>query len=323
MERFANNATTTVNQVGGIDNSTDPVTFTVTSAASFPSSGNFRIIIDSEIMKVTSVSGNNLTASRAQEGTVIHKHDHLANVYHIFTAEAITQASYDTIQSGQYAQLPASPERGRLYIPNNDQDWQVGQASGWTPVGPLIPMTKPDNSAYSWVNQGSTTVTQTGHKIILSGNNSTFGNRFARMKAALTPPFRYTLIFTSTIKDFTSNSAAGIVQRESGTGKSITFEQSYGTGFIKIGVLYFNTLASFNTMLYGWNSYSPPKFLRFLQVYDDGTTVYYNYSYDGLTWETLFSRGRTSTITADQIGFAIGEHSAGEHTMVVWSIIEG
>jgi hypothetical protein len=324
MERFANNLRTTVNQIGGINNSSNPVTFTVADATGFPSSGNFRIIIDSEIMLVTSVSGNNFTATRAQEGTVIAKHDHTAPVYHLFTAGALTAACSDTVQSGQYAQLPASPERGRLYVPNNDQDWQVGQASGWMPVGPMIKMTYPDNSLYSWVNQGSTTITQNGHHIIMTGDNHTFGTRYARMKTALTPPFRYTLIFTANVENiFTRNSACGIIQRESSTGKCITIEQSYGVNFLRFGVLYFNTVTSFNSMLYGWTDYPHPKFMRFLQVHDDGTNVNYNLSYDGIFYETIYSRGRTTLITADQIGFELGETVDGLNKMIVWSIEEG
>ena len=63
-ELFKNLASTTLS--GDIDNSTTSIN--VAGAMGF-ASGNFRILIDSEIMLVTGVSGTTFTVSRHQEGT--------------------------------------------------------------------------------------------------------------------------------------------------------------------------------------------------------------------------------------------------------------
>jgi hypothetical protein len=112
MEQFANNANTTLN--GSINNTTTTVVVNV--AASFPSSPNFRILIDSEIMLVTGVASNTFTVSRAQENTVATVHNNGTNVIHIFTSGALQQFRADTISSGTYSSLPAEGTAGRIYL---------------------------------------------------------------------------------------------------------------------------------------------------------------------------------------------------------------
>ncbi len=91
-EQFSNNATTTLNGAIGTGNTT----LTVTSASLFPTSPTFRIIIDSEIMLVTGVTGNQFTVTRAAENTVVASHNNLAAVSQILTAGAISQLKLDS-----------------------------------------------------------------------------------------------------------------------------------------------------------------------------------------------------------------------------------
>lgn len=87
-----NNALSKVATVGGIDNSTNPVTFAVTTGegAKFPSS-NFSITIDNEILLCTSRTGDNLTCTRAQESTTIAAHSQNADVENRITAAALVE----------------------------------------------------------------------------------------------------------------------------------------------------------------------------------------------------------------------------------------
>jgi hypothetical protein len=90
-EVFANNASSTLN--GAILSS--DATLVVQSAASFPTSGNFRILIDSEYLLVTAVSGTTFTVSRGQEGTSAAGHASGAPVTHVATAAGIVQGMRD------------------------------------------------------------------------------------------------------------------------------------------------------------------------------------------------------------------------------------
>lgn len=90
-EQFTNNATTTLN--GTITNIAG--TLVVTSATPFPTSPQFRIIIDSEIMLVTGVSGTTFTVTRGAENTTQVAHTNGATVSMILTAGALDQMRSD------------------------------------------------------------------------------------------------------------------------------------------------------------------------------------------------------------------------------------
>lgn len=88
-EQFANNARTTLN--GSISSSV--TTIVVDSATAFPTVGEFRIIVDSEIMKVTSVTGANFTVTRGEEGTTAIGHSDGSPVNLIVTVNSIHKIS--------------------------------------------------------------------------------------------------------------------------------------------------------------------------------------------------------------------------------------
>lgn len=91
MEQFANLANTTLASPMLIGDTS----LVVSNAASFPTVGNFRIIVEAEIILVTAVSGTTFTVSRAQEGTTAFGHSTGATVAHILTAGAIAQVRGD------------------------------------------------------------------------------------------------------------------------------------------------------------------------------------------------------------------------------------
>lgn len=85
-ENIANNFQTTLSS--GIDDVTTSIG--VASATGAPSE-NFRIIIDSEIMLVTAVSGTTWTVTRGVESTTAATHSNGANVAHVLTAGGLNQ----------------------------------------------------------------------------------------------------------------------------------------------------------------------------------------------------------------------------------------
>jgi hypothetical protein len=91
-EKFANNAATTL---AAAITTTNGTSITVTSETGFPAV-QFRIIIDSEIMLVTTVATTTWTVARAQEGTTGATHLNGAPVTHILTAGGLAQTLTDT-----------------------------------------------------------------------------------------------------------------------------------------------------------------------------------------------------------------------------------
>lgn len=84
-EVFTNNAQSTLD--GAINNSV--TSLDVIDASEFPSGGDFRIIIDDEIMLVTAVAAETFTVTRGHETTTAASHSNGATVSHVLTAGAI------------------------------------------------------------------------------------------------------------------------------------------------------------------------------------------------------------------------------------------
>ena len=84
-EQIKNFGTTVLN--GGVDNSTS--TIVVVDGSVFPSSGNFRVVVDSEIMLCTSRTGNTLTVTRGSESSTAASHLDAAPIAHILTAGSL------------------------------------------------------------------------------------------------------------------------------------------------------------------------------------------------------------------------------------------
>lgn len=84
-EQIVNNA---ISYLSGAITGAD-TSIPISDASAFPSVGDFVIIIDSEIIQVTSVSGDTLTCVRGYEGTSNVPHDDGSVVAHILTAGSL------------------------------------------------------------------------------------------------------------------------------------------------------------------------------------------------------------------------------------------
>jgi len=84
-EQFANNAQSTL--AAAI--ASGDATLTVASAAAFPSAPQFRILVDQELMLVTTVNVNQFAVTRGIEGTTAAAHAQNTYVTHILTAAAL------------------------------------------------------------------------------------------------------------------------------------------------------------------------------------------------------------------------------------------
>ena len=108
-ELFANNAATTLSGNGGSITNV-ATTLIVASATQFPATGNFRIIIGSEIMIVTGVSGTTFTVTRGAEGTSNVTHNDGDAVTHILTAGSIAALLSVMTPQGRLTLTSGTPE---------------------------------------------------------------------------------------------------------------------------------------------------------------------------------------------------------------------
>jgi len=298
-ERFANGGLSSLD--AGISDS--DLTLTVKSAVGFPTGGNFRIVIGSEILLVTDVQGKTFTVTRAQEGTSAAAHDADAAVFHILTAGSLAQRDIEQFGTGAVASRDAAGQAGRLYLPT---EGLVSQDNGslWDMM-PLSRFTPPDSGDFTWVNQGTATVAASKGMMVLAPPSVASGENIrALVKAAPGTPYEITVAMMALSPAYTSASAMaqyGICWRESGSGKLLLYGPwmaSYPTTF-NYTQMTGPTAVSSNILQLSM----PAQSIVWIRFSDDGTNRTVKISMDGFNFEPVAApQGRTTFLTADQVG---------------------
>lgn len=311
-EKFTNNAVTTMNQIGGIDAVTNPVTFAIANAVGFPTTGNFRIIIDTEILLVTSVSGDSFTASRGQEGTPTTAHDNGATVRHILTAGALTTKFSEMVLTGLYANLPAAGVSGRQYYCTDSPYSLVDTGSAWKHFINGFYVTPPVIGDFSWVNQGTATASATIGGLLVqdaTANSSSF-DVAQLVRTAPSPTYSVVIGFIPFFTG-TAYTLPATLQRESSSGKIITLRYGTSSGMTLEIVL--------DTAINGTTS-STSVFVRseeilmsypvYIKLVDDATDRKYYISSNPFSFPLLFyTEPRTTYATPNQVGFSINTYN--------------
>jgi len=286
QERHVNDAQTTLN--GGIDAST--TTIVVTDGSVFPSEGDFRIIIDSELMLVTARATNSLTVVRAYEGTTGVSHLTLADVRAVITAGALDQFWSDF---------------NPMYLPNALPK-RIFSTSG-APIG---------QSSFTWYNQSTSTSEDLADGSIMLTTPSYAGGAW-RGKYVTPPATPWALrVAVSTLWLHTGEGSdypqCGITVENSGNGRLITlayhFRGSYSPG---LQISKQNSYSSYNSDYRALRPLASSGDLIWLRYADDGVNHKQHVSIDGINWSWLNTVSRTNWLSngGDRVGF--GFNSSG------------
>ena len=305
-ELLKNLASTTLS--GDIDDTTTSVD--VASAMGF-TGGNFRILVDSEIMKVTGVSGTTLTVQRHQEGTSAAAHTSGAAVKHVLTVGALDARDQDDLAAyDTYANRPVAGTPGRIFLPADGLFIERDNGSAWEKFGPIWPMTPPAAADFgTWVNQGSATIVDNKGAIFLDSGPATSGeNLRCRVKAYPGVSFTVEMAFMYNTWAYSSGAACGLCIRDSVGGKLVCFGVGgSSTSLDTVGYNY-NSPTSTSGAVTGWPSYkhcydSPLIFLKYTDNLSTTRTV--SFSHDGINWTQMVSISRTDFLTPNQIGIFV------------------
>lgn len=325
-EKYVNNAVTTLN--GAINNST--TTVIVTSAALFPATGQFRILVGTgagaEIMLVTSVSSNTFTV--ATRGTIddsaAQSHSDLDAVSQVLTKGALNQIIADNCQYGACGSLPSAEKAGRLYFGSDYPMVYRDTGSAWQAYNRGAPVNPPVTSGYTWSHaSGGPTATNTditNGPSILSHTAIGTGDKFSAFTKSLpaTP--------CSVVARFILNSNAGTA--------SCGVCMSDGTKYYFIGPMIESNITRVWSVKYSaLNTYSGEYITRqdfpvnygdmYMKITDDGTNRDSFFSNDGNSWQRFHTIGRTDFLTATTGGVFIGSNSfSGNPVTMIW-ISEG
>lgn len=197
-------------------------------------------------------------------------------------------------------------------------------AGGSSSINAFYPtFTTPVDGDFAWINQGgaAVTVNANGGIHLRAPANSGHSIRL-RKKAAPATPYTITAAFIVALPSF-DFCGAGLAFRQSSDGKIITMQITAGNGFADMLLEcsdYTNatTFSASNATLAFFSTSS----LIWLRIADNGTDRIVSWSMDGYNFEQLLSEGRTTFLTADEIGFFSDAASASapvSSTLLSWA----
>jgi hypothetical protein len=324
-EKFKNAGSTTLS--AGVNNTSDPVTLTVASATNFPTAGNFRILIDSEILLVTSVSGTSFTASRAQEGTSIASHSNGSAVALVLTAASLIQAIQDVnISSLWGSRITTDRQSGRLFFPTDSFQFSRDTGSAWESWGLIDKQYDPSGLSFSWDNQGTGTVDVTDEGILLVKPDYNTGNPAIRYKTAPSAPYTCDIKFDFNYNPVATQAGVMFGWRDSSNGKLALLkllhgDNSFGGIYIENGKWTNSTTFSttYNSSVSSNNVFT--RLPTWVRLKNDNTNAIVQLSHDGICWYQWHTIGKTDFMTRDQLCFGIikGTNNTGQVSMKVHS----
>lgn len=200
-EKISNNAQTTL----AADITTTTATaITVTSGSSFPPLPQFRILIDSEILLVTGVSGTTWTVTRGVEGSTAATHSNGAEIYGLLTKGGFDQRHADNRGADFVANILSNEKAGRLFFATDTPLLYRDDGTNWNPFGPLWIPSPPDDSTFVWQNwNAGDSVSQPSNRgpvYLYKGNNFGAGALLCRVKNLPGSTYDIVMMATSTIK---------------------------------------------------------------------------------------------------------------------------
>jgi hypothetical protein len=301
VEQYSNNTSSTLN--GGINSSVPSIT--VTDGSVFPSVGDFRIIVDSEIMLVTNRSTNVLTVTRGAEGTTAATHSSGAMVTVILTRASLLKLNEDGVGYGLFSARPAAGRVGRLFFATNLAVYYRDNGSTWDTIGPVGYLTKPPiSSSFTTVNLGSSIVTDVDSGIIITNEGNGAGEFLTSLVKTMTATPCTLKIGFQWICTNINHSFAGMVLRQSSNGKQLKF------GVLRDGDFAFQTRKIDSPTGGGaTNTITLKNFLPndmiWLKYQNTGTNRQVFLSTNGVHWLSLGSSSNTLDLTEDQWGFGV------------------
>lgn len=203
---------------------------------------------------------------------------------------------------GTLASRPSAASLGanNLYFATDSHQLSRSNGASYAVFGPIYPITAADNTLFSWVNQGSATLSTNGGALLLSATASGVQDVKLRVMTAPATPYTFTAL-VQVVLNGTDFATAGVAFRESGTGRlHVAGPIVNGTRQEMISAKYF-TPTSFSA------NYTvqrvQPSATWWLRLTDDGTNRIVSWSPDGLNFIQINSVSRTDFLTANQVGF--------------------
>jgi hypothetical protein len=259
----------------------------VTDPSTFPTTGQFRVVVGSEIMLVTAVAGAGFTVQRGTEGTLALPHNQGDVVTHI-----ITKSGLET-----WARDNSHPE----FNNTSGYPFRLVNSSG----------TALTSSDFTWRNQGSVVVTDVGRSMVFK--SPTVATTQRRMfYRAQTAPYTVTVAIAGTATGTATSPqwGMGVYDSTNFTSKDISFE-----GNLLAGHDFGGDTTLDGTLFNAGSTYQRGNTVWF-QIEDDNVDHFFRVSYDGVTWHLCLQETRTTqTAVPGNVGIYLNNLNSGNEMM--------
>ena len=309
LKYSANSSLQTVTLGSAYTSGSGTMSLTTGHGARLPSSGDFWLAYDNgagtvRLFKVTARSTDTLTVTAdATEGSGDGNISSGETLRWALTAAALDQLRTDICGYGTYANLPSTCKVGdQYYTSDSIYNFVATATNTWQAIYQGKAVTRPVSGDFSWVNQGSATVTSSAGNVILYAPSSASDSLRCRVKTAPSTP--YTIEAGFIINPHCANFwGGGLCWRQSSDGKIVSVGTYGGTVADSISQKWTNatTYAGAN---YTLSPYMNPRENElWFRLTDNGTNRVVAWSMDGINWADVHTVTRTDYLTADQVGF--------------------
>lgn len=205
--------------------------------------------------------------------------------------------------SGVYSSLPTAGISGRLYYATDAGIVLRDNGSSWNVVGgdgcPVF--TLPPTTGWTTVGASGSFSADKGGRVL--SRPSTSGDSLTVEYRTLSPTSNYTLTayIEASLNPKDNGQRSGIGLRESSSGKVITWGPGVitGTGFRVCEWSSLTGTSDVSSVSLSDSGVFHP--IRWWRIRDNGTSRFFEFSYNGLDWIIAYTTTRTNFITADQV----------------------
>lgn len=211
---------------------------------------------------------------------------------------------------GTWASRPAGGvNAGNTYQSTDAPYMQIDDGAALVYFGPRYRFFLPVLGDFSWINQGTATAEQTNGPVWMQGPGSGAWALRALVKTAPATP--YTITIAIQAQFLADTQYGGFAWRESSSGKLVTCHYSQRPGF---NGFYAANWTDANTHSADIASMTEPDSVysgnragvNWIRAVDDGTNRKCSWSVDGIHFYEWYSAGSTTHMTANQVGFMLG-----------------
>ena len=232
------------------------------------------------------------------------------------TWTALGAGSGGSHTSGTYSSLPGSCTTGDTYMTTDGPYTFRCISSAWVAYAFGKSVTIPPQSGWTEVNKGgSDTTTYAGYISILGATAGSAEDYVEIVRTAPATPYTIEACFAA-FTHSSNYSNYGMVFRQSSDGKFDRYGYGWDTSLYRQQLTYYSGPTTGITLIKQENPIFPT--VNCFRIKDDGTNRKYYATGDGFTWWEWYTHVRTTDLTPDQVGFALGKSPINKSSVMLY-----